>query len=96
MFTDCVEPIFNAHPRVARCALVGTGPRPRQTPAIVIELESGPASNGLVAELRELAEANPNTRAIERFLFYPEPLPVDVRHNTKINREQLALWAERQ
>ena len=23
-------------------------------------------------------------------------LPVDVRHNTKINREQLARWAERQ
>src|SRR5262249_35830843 len=32
MFTDCVEPIFNSHPRVARCALVGIGPRPQQTP----------------------------------------------------------------
>jgi hypothetical protein len=46
--------------------------------------------------LRELANTNPNTRSIERFLFYPESLPVDVRHNTKINREQLAEWAERQ
>jgi acyl-CoA synthetase (AMP-forming)/AMP-acid ligase II len=96
MFTDCVEPIFNAHPRVARCALVGTGMKPRQMPAIVVELESGPASDGLVAELRELARTNPNTCRIERFLFYPDSLPVDVRHNTKINREQLARWAERQ
>ena len=96
MFTDCVEPIFNAHPRVARCALVGIGPRPRQTSAIVVELESGPASDALGRELRELANTNPNTRSIERFLFYPESLPVDVRHNTKINREQLAEWAERQ
>ncbi len=96
MFTDCVEPIFNAHPRVARCALVGTGRRPQQMPAIVVELESGPASDALVAELRGLAKTNPNTRRIERFLFYPESLPVDVRHNTKINREKLAAWAERQ
>ncbi|MGE5192566.1 MAG: fatty acid CoA ligase family protein, partial [Deltaproteobacteria bacterium] len=96
MFTDCVEPIFNAHPRIARCALVGIGPRPRQTPVIVVELESGPPSDTLIAELRDLAKTNPNTRRIERFLFYPESLPVDVRHNTKINREQLAKWAERQ
>jgi hypothetical protein len=24
---------------------------------------------------------------------YPEPFPVDIRHNAKINREQLAQWA---
>jgi acyl-CoA synthetase (AMP-forming)/AMP-acid ligase II len=96
MFTDCVEPIFNAHPRVARCALVGIGPRPRQSPVIVVELESGSGLESLTAELRELAKTNANTQRIERFLYYPRPLPVDVRHNTKINREQLALWAERQ
>jgi acyl-CoA synthetase (AMP-forming)/AMP-acid ligase II len=96
MFTDCVEPIFNSHPRVARCALVGIGPKPQQTPAIVVELESGKPSDGLQNELRELARTNANTRCIDRFLFYSASLPVDVRHNTKINREQLAQWAERQ
>jgi acyl-CoA synthetase (AMP-forming)/AMP-acid ligase II len=95
MFTDCVEPIFNAHPHVARCALVGTGPKPRQTPVIVVELETA-ESKTLIAELRELAKSNANTRSIDRFLVYPGSLPVDVRHNTKINREQLAAWAERQ
>src|SRR5262249_54879442 len=96
MFTDCVEPIFNSHPRVARCALVGIGPRPRQLPAIVVELESGSASESLTAELRELATTNAGREGIEGFLYYPRSLPVDVRHNTKINREQLAVWAERQ
>lgn len=96
MFTDCVEPIFNTHPRVARCALVGVGRKPQQTPVIVVELESGTGSPDLNGELRELAKTNANTRQIERFLFYPKSLPVDVRHNTKINREQLAKWAERQ
>jgi acyl-CoA synthetase (AMP-forming)/AMP-acid ligase II len=94
MFTDCVEPIFNTHPRVARCALVGIGPKPRQTPVIVVETEAAESKN-LIAELRELAKSNANTRSIDRFLVYPGSLPVDVRHNTKINREQLAAWAER-
>lgn len=115
MFTDCVEPIFNSHPRVARCALVGVGSKPRQTPVIVVEFESKSPSDDpnapwlprggspssaesreLIHELSELAAANANTRRIERFLFYPGLLPVDVRHNTKINREDLAVWAGRQ
>src|SRR4029077_19259624 len=107
MFTDCVEPIFNAHPRVARCALVGIGQKPRQTPVIVVELETETATDTLpsavwkksplpLGELCKLALANANTRTIDRFLFYPVSLPVDVRHNTKINREQLAKWAARQ
>jgi acyl-CoA synthetase (AMP-forming)/AMP-acid ligase II len=98
MFTDCVEPIFNTHPRVARCALVGTGVKPGQMPVIVVELEERQKSDPkpLLAELLELAKSNANTRRIERFLVYSGSLPVDVRHNTKINREQLAAWAERQ
>jgi acyl-CoA synthetase (AMP-forming)/AMP-acid ligase II len=96
MFTDCIEPIFNSHPRVARCALVGVGPKPRQTPVIVAELETGDSGNALAQELRQIALRHSNTRTVERFLFYRGLLPVDVRHNTKINREQLAEWAERQ
>jgi acyl-CoA synthetase (AMP-forming)/AMP-acid ligase II len=98
MFTDCVEPIFNTHPGLARCALVGIGQKPTQTPVIVVEIE-GPRDldpTPLRAELRELANSNANTRRIGRFLVYPGSFPVDVRHNTKINREQLAAWAERQ
>lgn len=96
MFTDCVEPIFNTHPRVARCALVGVGAKLEQTPVIVVELESGSPSAELTQELRQIAIAHETTRHIERFLYYRCSLPVDVRHNTKINREQLAEWAARQ
>jgi len=96
IFTDCVEPIFNTHSRVARCALVGVGARPRQSPAIVVELDAGKPSPELTSELRQLAAGHSTTKSIERFLFYPRTLPVDVRHNTKINREQLAEWAAKQ
>src|SRR5207344_2020780 len=32
LYTACVEPAFEAHPRVARAAVVGLGARPRQRP----------------------------------------------------------------
>ncbi len=39
LFTIPCEAIFNNHPLVFRSALVGVGPRPRQRPVIVVELE---------------------------------------------------------
>ena len=36
-----------------------------------------------------------HTRAIATILFHPS-FPVDIRHNAKIFREQLAAWAARQ
>ena len=93
-YTDCVEPIFNAHPQVFRTALVGVGPATAQTPVIVVERSpGGTASNEtLMSELREMAKLHPHTRAIDTFLFHPS-LPVDIRHNVKISREELAVWA---
>jgi acyl-CoA synthetase (AMP-forming)/AMP-acid ligase II len=101
MFTECCEPIFNAHPRVFRSALVGVGDKPRQTPVIVIELERGrgPVTGAdlrpIEGELLALAAGNPLTASIGRVLFHPS-LPVDVRHNVKISREKLATWAAAQ
>lgn len=92
MYTDCVEPIINTHSWVARCALVGIGSKPHQTPVVVIELKPG-ATAIPTEELRELAAAHDNTRPIRHFLTYRGSLPVDVRHNIKINREQLGQWA---
>jgi hypothetical protein len=45
--------------------------------------------------LAELALSNPLTALIDRFLLRRK-LPVDVRHNAKINREELAEWARGQ
>ena len=46
----------------------------------------------LFAELRELAARHPHTRHITTFLLHPS-LPVDIRHNAKIQRELLAARA---
>ena len=98
LYTDPCEGIFNTHPRVFRSALVGVRRDGVVEPVLCVELE--PAAGGIArdlvqAELRELGSRHERTRQIETFLFHPA-FPVDVRHNAKIFREKLALWAARQ
>ena len=49
----------------------------------------------LASDLMRLARANAVTQKIARILFH-EAFPVDIRHNAKIFREQLADWAQTQ
>ncbi|MBI3296864.1 MAG: AMP-binding protein [Elusimicrobia bacterium] len=93
LFTDCVEGIFNAHPRVRRSALVGVGVPGAQRPVLIVELEEGnKPSKALSDELLELGARYPDSKCLETVLFHAS-LPVDVRHNAKIRREVLAGWA---
>jgi hypothetical protein len=95
MYTICCEAIFNLHPRVTRSALVGVGVPGQQQPVIVVEVEGICDEKELFAELRSLAARNSLTRDINTFLLHPS-FPVDIRHNAKIFREKLAVWAQKQ
>jgi acyl-CoA synthetase (AMP-forming)/AMP-acid ligase II len=100
MYTIPCEAIFNAHESIYRSALVGVGAVGRQTPVLVAEPlpvhwpPKRAAREKLLAELRELGQAHDHTRPIEHFLLH-RSLPVDIRHNAKIFRERLAVWAAR-
>jgi acyl-CoA synthetase (AMP-forming)/AMP-acid ligase II len=95
LFTIPCEAIFNTHEKVKRSALVGVGPAGNQTPVIIIEAE-GPVDEKVVTEeLLALAASHEVTQSIRRILYHPA-FPVDVRHNAKINREQLARWTATQ
>ena len=97
LYTVPCEAIFNTHPKVFRSALVGIGPKPEQQPVICIELEkrtSGRQKAVIRKELQALADTSVITRSIRRVLFHPS-FPVDIRHNSKIFREKLAVWAEK-
>jgi hypothetical protein len=52
------------------------------------------ARGRLIGELRTLALSSPLTAEIRHF-FVRRTLPVDIRHNAKISREALAVWAAR-
>jgi acyl-CoA synthetase (AMP-forming)/AMP-acid ligase II len=92
-YTIPCEGVFNAHPKVYRSALVGARHRSEIEPVLVVELEADAReSKGLRRELLELGAARPHTKKIRTLLFH-KSLPVDIRHNSKIFREKLALWA---
>jgi acyl-coenzyme A synthetase/AMP-(fatty) acid ligase len=95
-FTIPCEAIFNTHPDVFRTALVGVGGFGGQRPVLCIELEKGADTSSLEKihqELIAIGAEHEVTSQIKTFLFHPE-FPVDIRHNAKIFREKLALWAE--
>jgi len=93
LFTICCEAVFNTHPKVYRTALIGVAAKP----VICVELEKDAADadrDTLLKDLRALAASQPHTKSIDTFLFHPA-FPVDIRHNAKIFREKLAVWATR-
>lgn len=87
----CVEPVFNAHPAVARSALVALTEHGVTTAAVVVERDAGTRvdDSRLEAELLELAQKHESTRLVERVVLI-DRLPVDRRHNAKIDRPQLS------
>src|SRR5262245_44150475 len=99
LFTEQVEPVFNTVPGVFRTALVGVEHKRVTHPVVCVELEdaAGPAERPwreIESDLREAGRRHEHTRRIDTFLEYlPGHFPVDVRHNSKIFREQVAKWA---
>ncbi|HNQ23820.1 MAG TPA: fatty acid CoA ligase family protein [Phycisphaerae bacterium] len=97
LYSVASEGVFNAHPAVRRCALVRVGRQGEARPAVVVEPLPGQypsrrAAEVLRRQLSALASVQEVTRPVRDFLFR-RALPVDVRHNAKIDREALAAWA---
>jgi len=99
MLTVPCEAIFNQHPTVSRCALVGLGKKGVQRPILVVEPLSGHspkptnlAGQKLIDDLLALGCQHQHTLPVQDILFHPA-FPVDVRHNAKIQREVLRRWA---
>lgn len=98
LFTEPCEAIFNNHKKIHRSALVGVGEQRGKTPVLVAEpwpehRTKAAKADALIGELAEMAKANEITETVEEILIYPKRLPTDIRHNSKIFREQIAPWA---
>ncbi len=74
---------------------MGVGPAGQQTPVILIEAEGDINEEDVTEELLTLGASHAITQPIRRVLYHSS-FPVDIRHNAKIGREQLARWAEAQ
>ena len=93
------ERIFNTHLQIKRTALVAVTIADNVAPLICVELTDNAKNDKafdqakLFAELNTIALANPQTSNISHFLLHDD-FPVDIRHNAKIFREKLAVWAQ--
>ena len=110
LFTDMVEPIFNTVPGVARTALVGVKRGGLTHPVLCFELTVAAVRDFLkpglgrpqlpqhvvAIDLAVIAKQHESTRLVQSILWYRGTFPVDVRHNSKIFREKLAGWADKE
>ncbi len=92
LYTECVEGPVNAVDGVFRSALVGVGKPGDHEPVIVIEPEKDAVRSDVELLVREVLDARKETAVIKRIEFH-KSFPVDIRHNAKIRRPQLAEWA---
>jgi acyl-CoA synthetase (AMP-forming)/AMP-acid ligase II len=98
LYTIPVEGVFNTHPAVFRTALVGVGKLGELQPVLCVEMEKKCSKTVLELvrkELLEIGTGYSHTQDIREILFHPA-FPVDIRHNAKIFREKLAIWAKGQ
>jgi acyl-CoA synthetase (AMP-forming)/AMP-acid ligase II len=95
-FSIPCEAIVNEHPAVYRSALVSVTSKSRGVlPALILEPVRNfkGSKDKLLAEARELAGKSPLTKSIKHYLIHND-FPVDIRHNAKIFREKLSVWAQ--
>jgi olefin beta-lactone synthetase len=110
MYTECVERVFDSYRWIRSCALIGIGPKNAQTPLLVYEANLpreiyNPTPDGphmaweiaaeIPSDLAKIAADHVVTASIRSFVRHKR-LPVDIRHNAKINRELLTAWAATQ
>ena len=91
LYTIPIEGVFNSHPAVKRTAMVGVD----KTPVLCVEVEPGVKIDReeLTRQLLSLGGKHDATKEIKIIIYHPS-FPVDTRHNAKIFREKLALWAK--
>lgn len=93
-----VEAVVDTVPGVSRSAVVGVGPHGNQALVVVLErtdeMKPGLAGLDITAQIREtvLEKCDLDVAAV----LVAKDFLTDIRHNSKINREQLREWAEDQ
>lgn len=98
LFTIPCEGIFNTHTKVFRTALVGININNETIPVICVELEEECKNDdrkSIKIELLTIGAQFDQTKSIQHILFH-HAFPVDIRHNAKIGREKLVIWAEKE
>lgn len=94
LYSISVESFYNEHPEVNRSALVKLERDGVVSAGIVIERKDRAveANPSFFHDLSQITLKNKLEGKISEIFLYPS-FPVDVRHNIKIDRQKLSLWA---
>lgn len=94
-YSVCCEAIFEAFvdTRFGLKLRAALAAKNRTTPVLVIESPKKSISPSMQFEITKAWQSSDSIKNLNTVLFYPHNFPVDVRHNAKINREQLSQWA---
>ena len=90
LFTDPVEGVFNAVEGVRRTALLNVNGKP----VLCVEKENDANETDIKRKILDLARSTASTWVNDTNVLFHDAFPVDIRHNAKIFREKLAVWAE--
>jgi acyl-CoA synthetase (AMP-forming)/AMP-acid ligase II len=99
LFSAPVEEIFNTYAAVVRTALVSATVGGIRIPVLCVERDADAQTRSPLSEhalfdaLKSIGAQYAHTRDIAHFLIHPG-FPVDIRHNAKIGREILTVWAQ--
>jgi len=90
-----IEHAVTSLPEVSHAAVVGVGPSgTQQLVLVVVPVDGGRHSDLADEDLADRVRAKVNAADVAAVLTTPS-LPVDKRHNSKIDRSRVARWAER-
>lgn len=94
-----IEAIFDQHPKVRRSGLVQRNNADGKAEAVIC-VESWEKLNAddrsqLRNDLQNIIHTHPQCQIVSQILF-SDGLPIDPRHNAKIERPRLAQWAQKQ
>lgn len=98
LYTVPGEAIINTFDQVNRSAIVGVGSGPYKQAVLCVETSSYldlKQKQELKVKLLKFCQQFPQTKDLKEVLFHKH-FPVDIRHNSKIFREKLAVWATAQ
>jgi hypothetical protein len=94
LFERALEEFLAGRLTTPRAALVGPGKPGEQKPYLLLE-KFDVSRSPFYGAFKAWHEHHEMARLVQ-VRNYPQPFPVDVRHNVKINRELLRQWAETQ
>ncbi|MDX3131224.1 fatty acid CoA ligase family protein [Streptomyces europaeiscabiei] len=98
LHTECVEPACNTVAGVRRTALVDAGYDRHTLPTLCVETDGprrGAERSRIVTDLRRTLATLERGAQVRAIVFHPTGFPVDIRHNSKIERSMLGQWARR-